>query len=109
MAPPRDFGHLVVVVAIVLLQRRRGHCSNFYKVFSWICIFSGIFHILFRILEMVKMVPFYRLLVAMRGFCALNALITLMLHNTASYKLLNLYFCNSFFLAFDWPLRILGF
>ena len=28
-----------------------------------------------------------------------------MLHDERSYKFFNLYFCNSFFFAFDWPLK----
>ena len=55
---------------------------------------------------MVEMTSFYRLLVVMGGsLWALNALIALMLHNGGSDMLLNLYFCNSFFLDFDWLLE----
>ena len=39
--PLRDFGHVVVAVAVVLLQRRRGHCSNFVE-FS-VCLFCYVF------------------------------------------------------------------
>ena len=36
---------------------------------------------------------------------ALNALTGLRIHDERSYKSLSLYFCNSFFLAFNWPLE----
>ena len=62
--PPRDFGHLVVVVIAELLQQTRGRCSNFVESsLSRICVpcaSSSCF-------GMVEMESFYRLLVALRA------------------------------------------
>lgn len=61
--PSRDFGYLVVVFAVELLQHRRGFCSNFAE-FSLIRICMSCASSCFR---MVGMASFYSLLAAMRG------------------------------------------
>ena len=69
--PPRDFGHLAMVVAAKLLRRRRDRCSDFEEFFfsriSVSCLLCMCICLCFFILEMVEMASFYMLLVAMRG------------------------------------------
>ena len=60
--PLKDFGHLIVVVAVELLQRKGSSCSNFCSDFSLVNFSDSVD----SILEMVEMASFYRLLVAMR-------------------------------------------
>ena len=64
VAPSRDFGHLVVVLVVELLQQRGGFCSNFAE-FSLFRICMSCASSCFR---MVGMASFCSLLVAMRGF-----------------------------------------
>ena len=61
--PSRDFGYIVVVFAVELLQQRGGFCSNFVE-FSLFRICMSCASSCFR---MVGMASFYSLLAAMRG------------------------------------------